>query len=242
LLNPFRQIYNPYSYSEGNPFLLPSFSYNIEFEYMYKDFWVNTLYFSKLENDFEQVSLVDNSSIIMRTIPINFIENSTFGLSEDITLNPFKALKTNFSIDVYYSHTTSSKDFALNLLSGWNGSFGIYNDLVLNKSKTAFFNISYFYVTKGTSNLDKNTAFDQLNIALKLLFWKEKVKVTIAGNDLLSSNRPEYTSVTNGIKNSFKNYTDNRDFRISISYNFGGTPKTNEQRENKNSEELNRTN
>lgn len=242
LLNPFRYVYNPYSYSEGNPLLLPSFSHNIELEYIYKDFWVNTLYFSKLENGFEQVSLVDSSSIVMRTVPKNFIENTTIGLNENITLNPFKAVKTNFSIDVYYSHTTSSKEFALNLLSGWNGMFIISNDIVLNKTKTAFFNVSYFFITKGVYNLDRNNDFDQLNIALKLLLWKEKVKLIIAGNDLLSSNRPEYTSVTNGIKNSFKNYTDNRDFRISISYNFGGTPKNNEQRENKNSEELNRTN
>ncbi len=90
--------------------------------------------------------------------------------------------------------------------------------------------------------MDRNNDFDQLDVALKLLFWKEKVKLTIAGDDLLSGFRPEYISVTNGIKNSFKNYSDNRFFRISISYNFGGTPKNNEQRENKNSEELNRTN
>ncbi|MBE7442427.1 MAG: TonB-dependent receptor [Flavobacteriales bacterium] len=242
LLNPFRIIYNPYSFYEGNPFLLPSFSHNVELEYMYKDFWVNTLYFSKLENDFEQVSLVDSSSIVMRAVPKNFIENSTVGLTENITVNPFKFLKTNFSIDVFYSHTTSSKDFALNLLSGWNGGLSISNDITLNKSKTAFFNVSYFYVTNGVSNLDRNNDFDQLDVALKILFWKEKVKLTIAGNDLLSSNRPEYTSVTNGIKNSFRNYSDYRFFRISISYNFGGTPKDNEQRENKNSEELNRTN
>ena len=118
----------------------------------------------------------------------------------------------------------------------------ISNDFTLNKSKTAFFNISYFYITKGVSNLDRNNDFDQLDVALKLLFWKEKVKLTIAGNDLLSSNRPEYTSVTNGIKNSFRNYSDYRFFRISLAYNFGGTPKNDEQRENKNSEELNRTN
>lgn len=242
LLNPFRYVYNQYSFSEGNPFLLPSFSHNLELEYMYKDFWVNNIYFTKLENDFEQVTLVDSSSIVQQVIPKNFIENSTIGMNQSITISPFKAVKTNFSIDVYYSYTTSNKGFALNLLSGWNGAFGIYNDIVLNKNKTAFFNISYFYVTKGVSNLDRNNTFDQLDVALKLLFWKEKVKLTIAGNDLMSSNRPEYTSVTNGIKNSFKNYTDNRFFRITLSYNFGGTPKTNEQRENKNSEELNRTN
>lgn len=242
LLNPFRYINNPYSFYEGNPFLLPSFSHNIELEYIYKDFWVNTLYFSKLENEFEQVSLVDSSSIINRSTPLNFIENSTIGFNENITLTPFKVLKTNLFVDVNYSHTTSSKDFALDLLSGWNAMIGLSNDFKLNKKKTAFLNISYSYISKGVYNLDRNNDYDQLNIALKLLFWKEKIKLTLYGNDVLSSNRPEYTSITNGIKNTFKRYDDNRFFRISISYNFGGTPKNNEQRENKNSEELNRTN
>jgi hypothetical protein len=242
LLNPFRYIFNNFLFVEGNPFLLPSFSHNLEFDYMYKDFWVTTLYFSKLENGFEQVTLVDSLSIVQQVTPKNFIENNTIGLTENITLNPFKGLKTNLSVDVYYSYTTSSIPFSLNLLSGWNGMFSISNDLVLNKSKTAFFNISYFYITKGVSNLDRNNDFDQLDVALKLLFWKEKVKLTIAGNDLLSGFRPEYISVTNGIKSSFKNYSDNRFFRISLAYNFGGIPKNNEQREQKNREELNRTN
>ncbi|MCB9360265.1 MAG: TonB-dependent receptor [Flavobacteriales bacterium] len=241
-LNPFQYVYNQYSYSEGNPFLLPSFSHNLEFEYMFKDFWVNTIYLSKLENGFEQVTIVDSSGIVMRTVPENFIENTAIGLAENITIIPFKFLETNLFVDIYYSHTSSSKTFALNLLSGWNGYVGLSNDFKLNKKKTAFLNISYFYITKGVSNLDRNNDFDQLDIALKLLFWKEKMKLTFAGNDLLSSNRPEYTSVTNGIKNSFRNYTDNRDFRISISYNFGGTPKNYQKHENKNSEELNRTN
>ncbi|MBW6481495.1 MAG: TonB-dependent receptor family protein [Vicingaceae bacterium] len=242
LLNPFRYINNPYSFYEGNPFLLPSFSHNLELEYIYKDFWVTTLYFSKLENEFEQVSLVDSSSIINRSTPLNFIENQTIGLTENITLTPFKALKTNLFVDVNYSHTTSSKEFALNLLSGWNGMIGISNDFKLNKKKTAFLNISYSYISKGVYNLDRNNDYDQLNISLKLMLLKEKIKLTLYGNDLLSSNRPEYISVTNRIKNTFKRYDDNRFFRISISYNFGGTPKNNEQRENKNSEELNRTN
>ncbi|KAB2859307.1 MAG: TonB-dependent receptor [Flavobacteriales bacterium] len=242
LLNPFRYVYNQYSTYEGNPFLLPSFSHNIELEYMYKDFWISNVYFSKLENGFEQVMLISDSNIIQRTIPINFIENSIIGLNEIITVKPFKRLKTNLSVDVYYSYSASNTNFALNRLSGWNGMFNLSNDFILNKNKTILFNISYFYATKGVSNLDRNNAFDQLDVALKLLFWKEKLKITFAGNDLFSSNRQEYISTTNGIKNSFVNYQDYRTFRITLSYNFGGTPKTNEQRENKNSEELNRTN
>lgn len=239
-LNPFRFVNNPYSYSEGNPFLQPAFTDNIEFEYSYKDNLITNIYYSYTDDDFEQVTIIDTNSNVQQVIPLNFIINKMFGVSQIFIFKPIKWWKINSSADVYYSDTNSKIPVTLQYLSGWNGVFQISNDFTLNSNKTILFNLSYAYVTKGVSNLDSNSSTNQLDVSFKWLLLNNKLIISLYGNDLLSSNRITYTSFSNGIKNSFRNYYDERFFRIGVIYNFGKKFNVN-IRENKNQVEQNRT-
>jgi len=124
--------------------------------------------------------------------------------------------------------------------NGWNGEFNILNDLVLNKNKTILFNISYRLITKGVDNLDYNSFSNQFDVSLKILALDKKLTVNIYANDVLSSSRTTFTTYSNSIKNTYRNYYDERYLRLSLSYNFGKTFKKNNY-QNKNKEELERT-
>ena len=63
--------------------------------------------------------------------------------------------------------------------------------------------------------------------------------MSLYANDILSSSRVTYTSFSNDIKTSYRNYYDNRYFRFSVAYNFGKKFSTNEN-SNKNEDEYNR--
>ncbi|MGG5506912.1 MULTISPECIES: TonB-dependent receptor domain-containing protein [unclassified Myroides] len=241
LLNPFKWIASPYSYSEGNPYLQPSFSNNIELEYIFKENYITTLYFSHTDDGFEQTAILDAETNIQQTTPLNFIINKTFGFNQTIILKPLKWLNINFFGDVYYSSTDSKIPVTLDYLKGWNGFFSISNDLILNKEKTFMLNLSYNYTAKGVDNLDYNTSYNQLNASLRALFLEKKLVISLYANDIFSSNRPIYTTYSHNIKNSFRNYYDERFFRLSAVYNFGKSFKRN-NREIKNSDEINRTN
>ncbi|MBW1619375.1 outer membrane beta-barrel family protein [Empedobacter falsenii] len=241
LLNPFLWITSPYSYSEGNPYLQPSFSNNVEFEYIFKENYISTLYFSHTDDGFEQTAILDAETNVQQIIPLNFLINRTFGFNQTIILKPLKWLNINFFGDVYYSSADSKIPVTLDYLKGWNGFFSISNDLILNKEKTFMLNLSYNYTTKGVDNLDYNTSHNQLNASLRALFLEKKLVISLYANDIFSSNRPIYTTYSNNIKNSFRNYYDERFFRLSAVYNFGKSFKRN-NREIKNSDEINRTN
>lgn len=241
LLNPFRWIASPYSYSEGNPYLQPSFSNNVEFEYIFKENYISTLYFSHTDDGFEQTAILDAETNVQQIIPLNFIINKTFGFNQTVILKPFKWLNINFFGDVYYSSTDSKIPVTLDYLKGWNGFFSISNDLILNKEKTFMLNLSYNYTAKGVDNLDYNTSHNQLNASLRALFLEKKLVISLYANDIFSSNRPIYTTYSNNIKNSFRNYYDERFFRLSVVYNFGKSFNR-DNREIKNSDEINRTN
>jgi outer membrane receptor for monomeric catechols len=84
-LNPFRWYSNPFSYTEGNPFLQPSFSNNLELNYTFNDNWSNSIYYSHTDNGFEQITIVDNTDNIQKTIAQNFFKTTIIGISESYT-------------------------------------------------------------------------------------------------------------------------------------------------------------
>lgn len=240
-LNPFRFVNNPYSYSEGNPFLQPAFTDNIEFEYAFKDNLITNIYYSYTNDDFEQVTIIDANTNVQQVIPLNFIVNKMFGITQTFIFKPAKWWDVNASADVYYSNTNSKIPVTLQYLSGWSGEFNISNDFTLNSNKTFLANLNYNYTTEGVDNLDYNSSTNQLDIALKWLLLDKSLIISLYANDILSSNRFTYTSFSNGIENSFRNYYDERYFRIGVIYNFGKKFNLN-NRENKNQDEYNRTN
>lgn len=240
-LNPFRFVNNPYSYSEGNPFLQPAFTDNIEFEYAFKDNLITNIYYSYTDDDFEQVTIIDANTNVQQVIPLNFIVNKMFGITQTFIFKPTKWWDVNASADVYYRDTNSKIPVTLQYLSGWSGEFNISNDFILNSNKTLLANLNYNYTTEGVDNLDYNSSANQLDIALKWLLLDKSLIISLYANDILSSNRFTYTSFSNGIENSFRNYYDERFFRIGVIYNFGKKFNIN-NRENKNQDEYNRTN
>ena len=240
-LNPFRFVSNPFSYSEGNPFLQPAFVDNIEFEYAYKDNLITNLYFSYTDEGFEQATLLNENTNIQQLIPLNYIVNKTVGINQSFIFKLKPWWNLNCSADIYYSSTNSKIPQALQFLSGWNGIFNINNDFELNKSRTLLANLNYSYTTKGVSYLDYNSSANQLNASLKWLLLDKKMVVSLYINDIFSSNRFTYGTFSNDIENSFRNYYDERFFRLGITYNYGKKNKAFE-RENKNKEEINRTN
>lgn len=240
-LNPFRFVSNPYSYSEGNPYLQPAFTDNFEFEYTFKDNLITNIYFSRTDDNFEQVTILNKETSVQQVIPKNFIINKMFGINQTAIYKLMKWWDVNISADIYYSDTNSKIPETLQFLSGWNGEFNISNDFVLNRSKTLMASVNYNYTTTGVSNLDHNSSSNQLDASIKWMLLNKKMVVSFYCNDIFSSNRTRYTSYSNNIKNSFRNYYDERFFRLGIVYNFGKKI-NNSGRELKNKEDQDRTN
>ena len=240
-LNPFRWVNSPYSYSEGNPFLQPSFTQNIDFEYVFKKNFITALYYSYLEDGFEYVTIINDTSNIQQVVPRNFVINKTFGVSQTIIYKPAKWWNIDFYADIYYSSTRSKIPVTLNFLESWNAEFSLSNDFTLNKNKTLLFNISYAYITDGVDNLDRNNAFSQLDVALKFLLLEKKLVINLYGNDILRTAITTYTTFSNNIENSFTNYYDDRYFRLSAILKFGGKIKKIKDR-NMNENDIDRIN
>jgi len=240
-LNPFKWINSPYSYSEGNPYLQPSFSNIVELEYILKENYVTTLYFSQNDDGFENTTILDPQTNVQRITLLNFLTNRVFVFNQSVNVKPLEWLNINFQGDINYNDTKSEIPTTLNYLNGWGGSFYLGNYFTLNKEQTIVFNFAYSYIARGIDNLDRNSSYDKFEASLRASFLEKKLSVNLYAYDIFRSYRPVYTTYYNGIKNSFSNYFDDRRVGVSVTYNFGKQFGIN-NRESKNSEEVNRAN
>lgn len=239
MLNPFRTILSPYSYSEGNPYLKPSYSHNVELEYNHGDLYTGSVYFSSERGYFENLTYIDPETAVQRTYPTNFISSETIGTSHNFMLELFKWYRMQLSGDVYYTDARSTIPVTRQHLAGWNGIFRCNQDFFFNEKKTYALSLRFFYVTKGVDGLDVNSEKYQFDASFKMLFLDKKLQLLLYGNDILRTSQMSYTGYSNGVRNEYMNYSDLRYVRLSVVYSFGGEVKV-ERRDNSNSEEQNR--
>ncbi len=240
-LNPFRRYSSLYFYFEGNPSLRPSFSNNFEFNYNYKDNINFQFYYTHLNNGFQAVSFVDpNNPDLRYTQPVNYVESDTYGVNITYTFDKVKWWTSINMFDLSYSLSTSSIPETNQKLNGNN--VYLYSDNTFKVNKNINFNLNYWYGFAGVSELDKNSASSQLNASLRILFFDKNLQFSITGDDLLSSNRPIYTSYTNNVQINYKNYYDYRNIGVSIVYRLGSRKIKRTEREQKNKIEQSRIN
>jgi len=58
-LNPFYSIINKYTYMTGNVYILPQYTWNFEISHQYKNWLINTLSYSNINDYFSQIFLAD---------------------------------------------------------------------------------------------------------------------------------------------------------------------------------------
>lgn len=222
-LNPFRWYDNPFSYAEGNPFLQPSISHNIELSLIHNQNLENNIYYSKTENGYSQLTTLDELTYIQATKYVNFFNTEVLGISQSYTFNEIKWWESVNSLDLSYNKSTSKVSITNQNREGFNSYFSTNNTFYLNRKKNMIFNVNFWISPSGVDGLDKISASNQLDLAIKFFFMNKNLQLAIIGNDVFSSNRFTYTSFSNDIKQEYKNYYDVRSFRISLSYKFGSS-------------------
>ena len=239
-LNPFRIYNNKYQYSEGNPFLQPSYSHNLEFNYAYKNNWNSKLYYSKITDGTGGIILINPSDNLQANVILNYLNSESIGLSESYTLSFKNWFQSYNSFDVFYSNSKSTIPYINSNIKGVNYNITTNNSFTLNKEKTILFGVDYSYNFKGVSGVDRISAYSQLDASLKFLFLNKNLSLTIIGNDILKSSIITQTTITNNYPIKYKNYQDIRFLRISLIYKFGNKDIKTSQIDSSNEEEKNR--
>ncbi|WP_025144044.1 outer membrane beta-barrel protein [Pedobacter jeongneungensis] len=241
-LNPFRWYSNQYAYAEGNPFLQPSYNDNIELSHTYNNIFSTSLSFNKTTDGFNDINFVEASSKIQIAKPVNFITAYHYQLSNAITFNVVKGWESNNQFDVFYMVSNSSIAQTLGSLNGFGAYFSTLNQFVFNQSKTILGEISFWYQFPTIDGLNRNKSQCNLDLGIKTLLFNKKIQLAIAASDVFKTNRYQYSSLINNIRQEYNNYYDSRQLRITFRYNFGNEKIKQQDRKLGNEEERRRSN
>lgn len=219
-LNPFKNYSSLYFYVEGNPFLEPSFSHNLELNYIYNTNLNVQLYYSKVEGGYGQLSFVDPNDISLSYAkPVNYLEEDYVGFNVSYILNKIDWWESISTFNLNYVYSKSSVPVTNNNLEGSNAYLRLDNTFKFSESLSL--NLNYFYAFKGVEGLYKRSSSSQLNAIFRVFFYDRKIQASIFANDIFRTNKPSYTSYSNNVKIKSSNYYDLRSIGLSIVYRFG---------------------
>ncbi|MGZ5209484.1 MAG: TonB-dependent receptor domain-containing protein, partial [Kaistella sp.] len=246
-INPVKNILTENNYTQNNPFVKASSTYNQELTYMYKNSYFLILNHSLLKDVITQVPLqgfpVSPDGTVgpenqLRYIRTNFGDRQEMSVTLGINKSFFKqAFTTNFNFGVQRNvnngtlgidPTTGDRfqnvDGQLVNYSNQTKSTSFFiqtnNTLRLDKKKTWFLGVNYFYVDQQQIELGLLNDLMSLDFNIKKIWndWTFMLNV----NDVLETNVVEIEDFQeNGNYNYVKNDGYRQNVGVSIVYNFG---------------------
>lgn len=246
-INPVKNILTDYNYTQNNPFVKASSTYNQELTYMYKNSYFVILNHSYFKDVITQVPLQGypvkpNGNVEknpeLRYIRTNFGDKQEMSAMVGIQKSFFKQYwTTNFNIGVQHNINNGSLDTdptTGDRFQNNEGQFIVYsnnvkstslliqtnNTIRLDKKKSWFLGINYFFVDKQQIELGTLKSLMSLDLSIKKTWneWTFAVNV----NDILKTNIVKIEDYQdNGNYNYIHQNQYPRSLTVSLTYNFG---------------------
>ncbi|WP_267405802.1 MULTISPECIES: TonB-dependent receptor [unclassified Chryseobacterium] len=246
-LNPVRNYISEYNYTQNNPFVKASSTYNQELTYMYKNSYFLILNHSYVKDQITQVPLQGyvksldgtvSEQNMLRYIRTNFGDKQEMSAMVGVQRTFFKQYLT-LNFNAGFQHNINNGTLAVDPTTGdtfvdIDGKELVYtnkvkstslvitsnNTLRLDKKKTWFLGANFFYVDKQQIELGMLKNLMSLDLSIKKNWndWTFAVNV----NDVLRTNVVEIEDYqANGNYNYVKNDMYRRSVTVSLTYNFG---------------------
>tara|TARA_R110001592_G_scaffold264427_2_gene529882 strand:+ start:1495 stop:3867 length:2373 start_codon:yes stop_codon:yes gene_type:complete len=218
-LNPFRYYINDKSYSVGNPFLEPTFSDNFEFSHSYKRRFNTSVFLNYITNGFGTVFTSDISNQTQIITRENYYKQYNYGISESFSFNKIVWWQSQNNISLLGYQTAFIKNFGSNPKNGMLLYLNSNNTFSL--SENTKLQINSWYRSKSSSGLFSVGEMFDLSFGLQHNF-KSNLKMSLLFSDVLNTaSLNNYVSTVNGVEQIYKQNQSSRNFRISLTYDFG---------------------
>ncbi|MRX67185.1 Outer membrane receptor proteins, mostly Fe transport [Flavobacterium resistens] len=241
LLNPFRVYISSNSYSEGNPFLKPSFSDNFEFAYSYKKI-LRTSVFANYITDGYGVIFTSNPETLTQVVTReNYFKGLNYGIGETYSATFADWWESENSLYFSGSDIKFIKDINATPVNGLQVDFSTNNTFSFGKSSKL--QVDFNYTAPYKSGLYETGYTSSLNIGFKQDLLSKAMQISFLINDIFNTSYLKNdVSVVNGVKQVYSQNESNRFARLTVVYNFGNKKINMKERAFGNQEEKKRAN
>ncbi|MFT3934313.1 MAG: TonB-dependent receptor [Chitinophagaceae bacterium] len=226
-LNPFIWFLDSLTYRQGNPYLLPQYSNNIELRHSYKGGFTTTISYAITDDVISQILKQNTEKQITYLTTDNVAKFRNYGLSINAPFKPAKWWSVNLYANVFNNKYTGSY---YNSFTGKNDALDVsYTGFMVNASNTFTFKKGW---TAELSGFYRGKSVEQLSISDPMYFMSLGGQKTIMkgkGTLRLNIRDPFHWQVYRGstkysdIDMKIYNKWDNRSATITFSYRFGKT-------------------
>jgi iron complex outermembrane receptor protein len=240
LLNPFRIYINSNSYSEGNPFLKPSFSDNFELAHSYKEVLRTSVFVNIIENGYGVIFTSNPETKTQIVTRENYFKGLNYGLGESYSASFRDWWQSENSVYFLGSETKFIKDINAVPSNSLQIDFSTNNTFILGK--TTKLQIDFSYSTPFKSGLYEVGYASSFDIGFKQDLFNNKMQIALLANDIFNTSYlKDFVSVVNGVKQVYSQNESNRFVRLSVVYNLGNKKINMKERNFGNQEERKRS-
>ncbi|RFM30164.1 TonB-dependent receptor domain-containing protein [Deminuibacter soli] len=216
-LNPFIFFINKYTYEQGNPFLNPQYTNNIELSYVYKGMFTATLNYSRTTQFMTEIfNSFDNITILGQG---NLGNLQTAGVSFNAQLQVAPWFSTTLHSDINYKTVRGYNNGDDVKTSAFNGQFNANNQFKFKHGWAA--ELSGYYNSKDVEGQFRIQPQGDVSAGISKQVLHNKGTIKLNARDIF------YTRVTNGdifYQNVHEHFIQKRDSRvinISFTWRFG---------------------
>lgn len=219
-LNPFARFIDPYLSDRGNPSLRPQFTTNYEANISVDERPILAVGVNDTKDIFTNVIYQSDSS---QAHAYRTYDN--LGHNREWYFRALGAIppggKYFFVLGTQYNHNFYDGLYENKPLQFKKGSWTIFTYHMLRLGKLSQFTMNGFVRFRGQQQFYELSTFGMLNASINRMFLKQKLTVTLSANDLLRTNRNDFTISQGSVKADGSRWSDSRRFGINLRYNFG---------------------
>ena len=220
-LNPFQSYTSPYTFSEGNPFLKPSYLNIAELTFIIKRRFIVSAFYVVIRDNITQISQQDNNTNTLKFTQVNLDKSGDYGVG--IVL-PFQ-ITPWWDINNYMqfsqrqeksSYLEGEFDF-----STWAAYGSITNTFKISKKHNISAELTAWYQSATIQGIFESESRYDVSFGIRKSFWDKKAYLALNVSDVFYTNPYKVSVNYEDQKYDFFDNLDSRLVRLSFSYKFG---------------------
>ncbi|HMG15032.1 MAG TPA: TonB-dependent receptor [Saprospiraceae bacterium] len=236
LLNPYKKIYDPFNYEEGNPLLNPEFGHSLEFSYILNNTIVITLVYDNSKGGINNVIRQNDSTKTTIITYENIAKVQGGGAVLNITQKIAPWWSTNLFVGYFFNDYQGI--YLGQELSIFFPSLNINSSSTFNISERLKAEVSINYLSAQQQGLLKIEQIGiQVNSGIQWQFYNKQASIKLSIKDLFKQRHWNYSTKFQNIDANYQSSWDSRVLILGVTWKFGKKAVPQERKRNIGTEE-----
>lgn len=220
-LNPFLNRLDELSYSQGNPFLQPQYTQNVELTHVLNYRISTSLKYSRTADFMTQLTdTIEDKRTFMTTLNIDYQEVISLYLSLPQTITKWWSTFTNTG--VYQTRNVKSSDEVGKDINFSQITYSVYHQSTFSLPKDFSFEVSGFFNSRSIWGANfRNRPFGGVNIGAQKRFLGGRGNIKASLGDVFYTMQWRGVQEYGGLEFDASGGWESRQFRLNLTYLFG---------------------